>query len=382
MLDPATAALADMAYEAAFDPTGWARFTRGLGSLLDGAHATLLLPGPEPALERFFSTLDPACLRSYVEHFQAVDPHVAPHMSAAPVGRFYFGHELVPVDQLLGTEFWADWMKPQGLRPDAVFGYGFEHAPLEDFSGLGFWRLSGGRSSDAEDLQRVQDLAPHLDRAVRLGRRAARLRADRDALAGVLDQLPSAVVLLDGRGQVRHANRAALRLASRNDGFSITRGGLRAGGEADSRELQRTMADALSSAQGRPLSRRGALRLGRPSGKEALEVLVTPIRVGAQGAATPVAAVFVGDPESETRPPHALLRRLFGLSRSESSLALELASGYSLAEAARKLGVRDSTARTTLKGVFTKVGVSRQAELVRRLAAGVASLAPEDDEGG
>lgn len=382
MLDAGTLALADLAYEAAFDPSAWPRFTRGLGDFLDGAHATLLLPGPEPELERFFSTLDPAFLRSYVEHFQAGDPHVAPHMSVAPVGTFYFGHERVPVARLLVTEFWNDWMRPQGLRHDAIFGYAFEHGRPEEFSGLGFWRLRGSRSSDAEDLARAQGLAPHLDRAVKLRRRVKRLRADRDAMAAVLDELPSAVVMLDARGRVRQSNRAAQKLSAQRDGFVFNRDGVQAAGDSDTRELHRTLADSIASASGKPLSRRSALRLGRPSGREPLEALVTPIRVGSHDPETPVAAVFVTDPEAETRPPDLLLRRLWNLSPAEAALALELGSGYTLAEAAGRLGIRDSTARSTLKSVFAKMGVSRQAELVRRLSAGVAALGRGRDEPG
>jgi DNA-binding CsgD family transcriptional regulator len=48
-------------------------------------------------------------------------------------------------------------------------------------------------------------------------------------------------------------------------------------------------------------------------------------------------------------------------------VAGELVAGRTLAQTSRRLGIRPETARTHLKRVFSKTGVSRQAELVRLL---------------
>ena len=60
-----------------------------------------------------------------------------------------------------------------------------------------------------------------------------------------------------------------------------------------------------------------------------------------------------------------LVRRLFGLTESESRLASAIASGDSIDGAAESMGVTVSTARTYLKQVFAKTGTSRQGDLVR-----------------
>jgi DNA-binding CsgD family transcriptional regulator len=56
------------------------------------------------------------------------------------------------------------------------------------------------------------------------------------------------------------------------------------------------------------------------------------------------------------------------MTEAESRLAVRLASGGSVAEAASKLGISYETARTTLKRIFPKVGVTRQSELTAVLA--------------
>jgi DNA-binding CsgD family transcriptional regulator len=67
--------------------------------------------------------------------------------------------------------------------------------------------------------------------------------------------------------------------------------------------------------------------------------------------------------------PHNLLRRLFGLTLSESEVANAVISGLKLASAARQLGISPTTARNQMSSVMGKVGVHRQAELVARLVA-------------
>ena len=58
-----------------------------------------------------------------------------------------------------------------------------------------------------------------------------------------------------------------------------------------------------------------------------------------------------------------LVQRLFALAPAEARVATLIGSGLSPRHAAAKLGISEGTVRTTLKHVFTKVGVSRQSEL-------------------
>jgi DNA-binding CsgD family transcriptional regulator len=58
------------------------------------------------------------------------------------------------------------------------------------------------------------------------------------------------------------------------------------------------------------------------------------------------------------------LQRIFRLSPAEARLALSLASGATLTEAAEAYGVSVATARTQLKAIFQKTGVRRQVGLV------------------
>jgi PAS domain S-box-containing protein len=62
-------------------------------------------------------------------------------------------------------------------------------------------------------------------------------------------------------------------------------------------------------------------------------------------------------------PSSDLVQRLFALAPAEARVATLIGSGLSPRQAAKNLGISEETVRTTLKHVFTKVGVSRQSEL-------------------
>ena len=66
---------------------------------------------------------------------------------------------------------------------------------------------------------------------------------------------------------------------------------------------------------------------------------------------------------------------VYGLTPAEARLASLVVDGHDPASAARALGVSANTVKYHLKTVFDKVGVGRQADLVRRVLADVGGLA-------
>jgi DNA-binding NarL/FixJ family response regulator len=76
---------------------------------------------------------------------------------------------------------------------------------------------------------------------------------------------------------------------------------------------------------------------------------------------------FVADPDART-PSERDLTEFFGLSPAESRLTAALLAGKTMHEIAAQSGVQITTVRTQLSSVLRKVGVSRQAELIRILS--------------
>jgi DNA-binding CsgD family transcriptional regulator len=119
------------------------------------------------------------------------------------------------------------------------------------------------------------------------------------------------------------------------------------------------------------------LKLERPSGRREYQVFVSRLLTAPETGRTQnaVGVVFIADPEDQHLAMPEMLATLYGLTAAEAELVTLLCQGETLDEAARIRGVSAHTARSQLKSVFSKTGVSRQADLVRLLCTSVTGLA-------
>ncbi|MCM2258624.1 MAG: FHA domain-containing protein [Vicinamibacteria bacterium] len=183
-----------------------------------------------------------------------------------------------------------------------------------------------------------------------------------DLVLGALDRLRLGVVLLDARGRIAHENRSAKRLLDAKDG--VSRGPTGA-------LLLHTARGARPAAELFAASPDGALACPRRA-RRALSVMAGTL----PGADEGLRVVFLADPEAEPDADDGMVQRLYGLTPTEARLAIRLARGQTLEEAATDLGIEISTARTHLKRAFAKTETRRQSELVLLLATGPSSVQP------
>jgi len=88
----------------------------------------------------------------------------------------------------------------------------------------------------------------------------------------------------------------------------------------------------------------------------------------------PSAVIFLSDPLAQAEAPVQVIKQLFGFTPAEASLAMLMANGMTLDEAADAMSVSRNTVRTHLRSVFAKTGVTRQPMLVSLILKSVASL--------
>jgi DNA-binding CsgD family transcriptional regulator len=94
--------------------------------------------------------------------------------------------------------------------------------------------------------------------------------------------------------------------------------------------------------------------------------LIVPADQASQSAkSVPAVIAYVQGDFSVSAESCERLCRLFKLSLSEARLALAIARGLSLAEAAQELALTVETTRTYSKKIYSKVGARGQADLVR-----------------
>jgi DNA-binding NarL/FixJ family response regulator len=173
-----------------------------------------------------------------------------------------------------------------------------------------------------------------------------------------IDQMKCGVIVLGPRGQVLFTNQRAGTLLSRRDGIMVENTGIC---RASSAEGTQRLHAAIRTARDEGTADAVSIET-RDHG--VLRVVVRPREPESTEDETLICLYLFADDDDPAVDPN-LLRGMFGLTPSESRLAANLASGQSLESAAESEGWTLNSAKTYLKAVFGKVGVSRQADLVR-----------------
>ena len=122
----------------------------------------------------------------------------------------------------------------------------------------------------------------------------------------------------------------------------------------------------------------GSMTVSRSAGLPLVLYLAPVSRRETEFASWPVAALaLVVDPTTRTRVDPALVAAGLGLTTMETRVSVLLAQGRDIREIAATTGRRETTIRWHLRQIFSKHGISRQAQLVHAGAvAGPACRTP------
>jgi DNA-binding CsgD family transcriptional regulator len=238
-------------------------------------------------------------------------------------------------------------------------------------------RSKGAREFSQQDKALVAGLLPHLERAIRIHSKFNRIESERALYAGAIAHLSVATIILDEIGQVMNLNETAQKLLNHENGLWLERGRLCLQSDSETQALQAAIDNSLAKQKAAEPCVVEAFRVRRNNNEPDLGVIIRPVPVTewSEGAEVPTLAVFISDPSQQAEAPVQVITQLFGLTPAEANLSMLLANGLTLEEAAVELGISRNTARTHLRSVFGKTGVSRQTLLVRLILKSVAPLA-------
>ena len=222
-----------------------------------------------------------------------------------------------------------------------------------------------GESWPSPQIDMIRRLMPHVRQYVCVRQVLADTGALGASLAALLENTGSAVIQLDRLGRLVAASDRARDLLLRGDGLFDAGGFLFARSPQENAALQKLLGSALPRDGGRGVS--GSMTVRRFSLPPPRLVLhVSPVgQSGMDFSAGRVAAlVLVVDPEIRARIDPALVAASLGLTAVESQVAAMLAEGRSVREIATATGRKERTIRWHMEQIFSKHGISRQAELV------------------
>lgn len=251
------------------------------------------------------------------------------------------------------------WFGAVGISPDPRVGVALA---VQRSADRGAW-------SEAE-LETLGRLGRHVENALRLGIRLINAEASQHALADALTRLGVGVFLLASDARVLFANPAGQSLAG--DGLLVSGGRLTARAEGPRETLRSRIAEAALG-EGLLLDAPRPVIVQDHQRDGFLAVHVIPVRAAegrvVESLLADVAAIaVVTSSQAEAPADPALVRDLLGLTLAEARLTALVGVGLAPREAGERLGITEETARTTLKRVFQKTGVTRQSELSALLA--------------
>ena len=288
------------------------------------------------------------------------------------------------VDDVMTAEEWENstYYRDYSRLNDVYHVMGTDISTAD--SGVLRFRITRGQDQpafSAEEKKLCSRLVPHLRRSLHVHNLLGRSESLSNLYADAVNRLSVATLVLDESGSVLQLNDVARELLSQADGLKLVGSRLEASYPSDNRELHKLIRDALSS-KDTPQTQetREALSVARPSGEVSLGVVVDPIPGAewAEGRGPPAVMVYIRDAVAKSQVDNRVAKELFNFTPAETTLALQLANGLSLEEAAENLGIMRNTARAHLRAIFSKTGVRRQAELVRIMLNSVVSLGRGD----
>ena len=283
------------------------------------------------------------------------------------------GSQIVGEEKVKASSFYNEWLSPIGLLNHL---FAVVERESDGVMLLMLARREGKPDFEDDIVAEIQTLAPAVEQALHAGQGVRRLRALQRAALRAVDVMPIGVMMLDQNGAVIEANRSARAVLEAGEGLTVADGGLAVdigGRQTKLRELiTRTDKQAAALAAGELT----LLPVRRQPGQRPLTLLLMPLEqtIEPNIKHSPVALLFIGDPERSVSFDQTRIARLYGLSRAESRVAALLASGYRLEQVAEALDIAYETVRKHLKQIFGKTGTYRQAELVRMLVTGPAGL--------
>jgi DNA-binding CsgD family transcriptional regulator len=361
--------LVEAIYQGPLETVPWQTALDLLRTHLRASYVTLMLR--PPSAERDALMVNAAGDRpvtrqdEYNKYYYALDPFVD-----LPPDRVFTVQELIGDTKWRESEFYKQFLKPL----DILHALGFDIRTDEGLEcRFRVARSHRERPFSASDKALCAIVMPHLKRAVHLHSQLELIDSELRLYAGTVDRMLVGTVILDESGAVVKTNLVADAIFREADGLRMAGGTLRADLAAENRELQRLIKQALRGELESKSAVAEAIAITRKAGRGKLGVVIRHIpQTGwTEGKRRPSVALFIRDAERRSEASREMVRRLFDLTPAESALALELANGLTLDEAAEGLNISKNTARAHLRAIFSKIGISRQTTLVRVLLSSV-----------
>ena len=357
-------------HDAAFDDAEWP----ATSALIDEAcgmigNGLMVGEGFDDAVRIFFARFYfRGQRRQDLEHeyftvYHPVDERL-PRVRQLPDSQILPARDLFTDQELKTSETYNEWLPHAGALNSLNVRLG-----VPDGSRI-VWTTADPIAADgwgSAQIEMIERLLPHIRQFVRVRQELAVAQAQGSSLSGLLDNARIGVIHLDRRGRMIETNARARDLLRRADSLFDRDGYLGAWLPADNDRLQTLLSRALPPLDGQGSA--GSMTIGRRSGQPRLVLHANPVSEQRLdfGARRVAAFIVVVEPGSQARVDQDLVAEAFRLTAAETEVAVMLSEGRTPRAIADLTDRQIGTVYNLIKLAYRKLGVSRQADLVRLL---------------
>jgi DNA-binding CsgD family transcriptional regulator len=359
-------------YDCSANPALWAgtlaqvaKFCRGQAVCLGHKDAV-----SQKAQWLSFHGVDPAYVDLHSNYYMHFDPMAGLLLQeqglAVPIDR------LIPRKDLTEGKFFREWTSPQALFDCTSVVI---EKSLKDFVAVVVMTDRSAGFVDETMNERLTYLAPHLQRAYKIGTLIEIKGEEQSSLSQTVDRLAAGVLLVGATGKILHANPKGREALLASGCIASKERRLIASSPRSNRSLQTAIAAA---ARGDRIGGAVALQMAARSGERYLLHTLPLARTPLQHLVRPESAalaVFICPVERRQSTLPEAIAGAYSLTPTELRVLLGIVETGGAPDVAEELGLAVSTIKTHLGRVYAKTGARRHADLVKLVAGFTTPLA-------
>ncbi|MBT1515076.1 LuxR family transcriptional regulator [Bradyrhizobium sp. SRL28] len=364
--------LIGIVYDAAIDPSLWESAIVKVADFVGGCGAALFCKdvGAQHVMSlHAFGYQRPVPIALFQQIYPAAEGHFLGDLEV-PIA----STDLMPFTDLIQSELYRQWAKPQGL---VEFLSAVVDRTTISTAIFGVFRHQRNGLVDDQARRHMRLIAPHIRRAVLIGKMFEFTAAEVATFIDTLDGLAAGMFLVDATARLIHANAAGNAILGASDILSSVGGRLVASDAQVDRTLREVFAAAGQSDAALGVKGIAVPLIGKNGERYIAHAL--PLTSGARRRAgvvyTAAAALFVRQATLAVSSAPQAIGSAFRLTPTELRVLLAIVEVGGIPEVATAFGVADTTIRTHVSRLFEKTGTSRQADLVKLVAGYATPLA-------
>ena len=242
-------------------------------------------------------------------------------------------------------------------------------------AGIGIQRTQSMGVWEQSDIDNLNILVPHIQRAMKIQKEFLRFQTRELAFRKGLNELLMGLILFDKGLQVIYVNPVAESILDKHPAIKMKNNNIYAYDQEHTAKIHSALITAISSKSDTALASTGtSMGLKHPDCATTLPLNISPVHGVLQGFETAHshahAVMCFSDPGMTHLIEADKLTDVYALTPAEAQVAISIANGINAEKIASMNNLAISTIRSQLKAIYRKLGINSQAELVKILLTG------------